>query len=99
MVEPDDGIKLLLEAFQMSVSACLAHPSVAMLHAQLTGRLMLVRKTIQVTSAAHAPTSLEHIGPAIRLTPAYASNPPVSMAAKAGISCYQLPARSVNRCS
>ena len=68
MVEPDDGIKLLLEAFQMSVSACLAHPSVAMLHAQLTGRLMLVRKTIQVTSNAHAPTSHEYLRPPTRLT-------------------------------
>lgn len=43
MVEPNDSIKLLLEAFQMSVSACLAHPTVPMLHAQLSGRLQLTR--------------------------------------------------------
>ena len=75
MVEPDDGIKLLLEAFQMSVSACLAHPSVAMLHAQLTGRLMLVRKTIQVTSHTHAPTSHQRSRPPTRLTPSNPTNP------------------------
>lgn len=49
MAEADDGIKLLLEAFQMSVSACLAHPNVPMLQAQLAGRLKLVRKTSQVS--------------------------------------------------
>lgn len=48
MVETDDSIKLLLEAFQMSVSACLAHPTVAMLHEQLLGRLMLARQDSQV---------------------------------------------------
>lgn len=49
MVAPDDGVKLLLEAFQMSVSGCLTHPTVPMLHAQLAGRLMLVRKSAQVS--------------------------------------------------
>lgn len=50
MVEPEDSVKLLLEAFQMSVSACVAHPQAAMLHQQLLGRLMLVRKDTQVRS-------------------------------------------------
>ena len=49
MVQPEDSIKLLLEAFQMSVSACVAHPTVAMLQEQLLGRLMLVRKDTQVS--------------------------------------------------
>lgn len=49
MVDPQDSIKLLLEAFQMSVSACVAYPHVAMLHEQLLGRLMLVRENAQVT--------------------------------------------------
>ena len=50
MIEPAESIKLLLEAFQMSVSACLAHPTVAMLHQQLTGRLMIVREEAQVNT-------------------------------------------------
>lgn len=49
MVEPEDSIKLLLEAFQMSVSACTALPAVAMLHEQLLGRLMLVRRDTKVS--------------------------------------------------
>jgi len=56
MVESDEGIKLLLEAFQMSVSACQAHPTVAMLHQQLQGRLQLVCKSSQV----HIPPPLQH---------------------------------------
>ena len=48
MVEHDDSIKLLLEAFQMSVSACLAHPTVSMLGEQLQGRLQLSRKSCRV---------------------------------------------------
>ena len=50
MAEPEDNIKLLLEAFQMSVSACTALPTVALLHEQLVGRLMLARKDTQVCS-------------------------------------------------
>lgn len=50
MAEPEDNIKLLLEAFQMSVSACTALPTVALLHEQLLGRLMLARKDTQVYS-------------------------------------------------
>ncbi|KAK9840975.1 hypothetical protein WJX81_003475 [Elliptochloris bilobata] len=40
MVEVDAEVKLLLEAFQMSVSSCLAHPAVPLLRAQMLGRLM-----------------------------------------------------------
>ena len=39
-VEVDEEVKLLLEAFQMSVGACLAHPAVPLLRAQMLGRLM-----------------------------------------------------------
>jgi len=40
MVAADEEVKLLLEAFQMSISACLAHPGVPLLRAQMLGRLM-----------------------------------------------------------
>ncbi len=53
MAEPEDNIKLLLEAFQMSVSACTALPTVALLHEQLVGRLMLARKDTQVLHLKH----------------------------------------------
>lgn len=53
MAEPEDNIKLLLEAFQMSVSACTALPAVALLHEQLLGRLMLARKDTQVCLSNH----------------------------------------------
>ena len=48
MVEHDEGIKLLLEAFQMSVSACLAHPNISILREQLQGRLQLNRNSCKV---------------------------------------------------
>lgn len=44
-VEVDEEVKLLLEAFQMSVSACLAHPAVPLLRAQMLGRLMAATST------------------------------------------------------
>ncbi|KAK9810336.1 hypothetical protein WJX72_008917 [[Myrmecia] bisecta] len=45
MATADDEVKLLLEAFQMSVSACIAHPDVAMLACQMVGRLMAVSQS------------------------------------------------------
>ena len=42
MVVGDEEVKLLLEAFQMSVSACLAQPGAAVLRAQMAGRLLSV---------------------------------------------------------
>ena len=42
MVVGDEEVKLLLEAFQMSVSACLSHPGTPVLRAQMLGRLMSV---------------------------------------------------------
>ena len=42
MVCGDEEVKLLLEAFQMSVSACLSHPTTPILRAQMLGRLMSV---------------------------------------------------------
>ncbi len=42
MVSGDEEVKLLLEAFQMSVSACLSQPSTPVLRAQMLGRLMSV---------------------------------------------------------
>ena len=53
MVQADDDVKLMLDAYQMSVSACLQHPDVPLLRCQMAGRLMAVRpRTFQVT---HAP--------------------------------------------
>lgn len=67
MVDPEDSIKLLLEAFQMSVGACIAHPTVAMLHEQLLGRLMLVRKDTQVLSETVQDfPQAEHLASALR---------------------------------
>jgi hypothetical protein len=45
MVSGDEEVKLLLEAFQMSVSTCLSHPSIPVLRAQMLGRLMSVRQS------------------------------------------------------
>ena len=45
MATADDEVKLLLEAFQMSVSACIAHPDVSMLATQMVGRLMAVSQS------------------------------------------------------
>lgn len=54
MVSGDEEVKLLLEAFQMSVSTCLSHPSTPVLRAQMIGRLVSVRqsKLLQVPTAA-----------------------------------------------
>lgn len=46
MVSGDEEVKLLLEAFQMSVSACLSQPSIPVLRAQMLGRLMSVPQSI-----------------------------------------------------
>ena len=54
MVAADEEVKLLLEAFQMSVSACLAHPAVPLLRAQMLGRLMAA------TSIASLQARLQH---------------------------------------
>lgn len=43
MVSGDEEVKLLLEAFQMSVSACLSHPQMPVLRAQMLGRLMAIQ--------------------------------------------------------
>ena len=43
MVSGDEEVKLLLEAFQMSVSSCLSHPQTPVLRAQMLGRLMAVQ--------------------------------------------------------
>ena len=52
-VEVDEEVKLLLEAFQMSVSACLAHPAVPLLRAQMLGRLMAATSAASL-QAGHA---------------------------------------------
>lgn len=51
MVSGDEEVKLLLEAFQMSVSACLSHPQTPVLRAQMLGRLMAVKlsRSVKVT--------------------------------------------------
>jgi len=51
MVSGDEEVKLLLEAFQMSVSACLSHPQTPVLRAQMLGRLMAVQlsRSVKVT--------------------------------------------------
>ena len=48
MVSGDEEVKLLLEAFQMSVSACLSHPQTPVLRAQMLGRLMAVNLSATV---------------------------------------------------
>lgn len=48
MVSGDEEVKLLLEAFQMSVSACLSHPQTPVLRAQMLGRLMAVNLSASV---------------------------------------------------
>lgn len=42
MAKPDEEVKLILDAFQMSVSACAALPGTRLLRAQMQGRLMQV---------------------------------------------------------
>ena len=42
MLKPDEEVKLILDAFQMSVSACAALPGTRLLRAQMQGRLMQV---------------------------------------------------------
>ncbi|MCJ1428182.1 hypothetical protein MMC29_006090 [Sticta canariensis] len=43
MARADDEVKLMLDAYQMSVSACLQHPQVSLLRSQMAGRLQAVR--------------------------------------------------------
>ena len=45
MAKPDEEVKLILDAFQMSVSGCVAAPGSAVLRAQMHGRLMAVNPT------------------------------------------------------
>ena len=45
MAKADDDVKLMLDAYQMSVSACLRHPGVSLLRSQMTARLTAVRPT------------------------------------------------------
>ena len=61
MVSGDEEVKLLLEAFQMSVSSCLSHPQTPVLRAQMLGRLMAVQlsPSVKVQSHAHSPADAE----------------------------------------
>ena len=61
MVSGDEEVKLLLEAFQMSVSSCLSHPQTPVLRAQMLGRLMAVQlsRSVKVQSLAHSPAGAE----------------------------------------
>ncbi|KAK9809322.1 hypothetical protein WJX73_004674 [Symbiochloris irregularis] len=43
MANADDDVKLMLDAYQMSVSACLQHPGVSLLRSQMVARLTAVR--------------------------------------------------------
>ena len=45
MAKPDEEVKLILDAFQMSVSGCVAAPGTGVLRAQMQGRLMAVNPT------------------------------------------------------
>ena len=54
MVSGDEEVKLLLEAFQMSVSACLSHPQTPVVRAQMLGRLMAVNLSASVKVSARA---------------------------------------------
>ena len=42
MIKRDEDVKLILDAFQMSVSACAALPGTRLLRVQMQGRLMQV---------------------------------------------------------
>jgi hypothetical protein len=63
MVVGDEEVKLLLEAFQMSVSACLAQPGCRVLRAQMAGRLLSVPQSASLQARAHACMHL-HSAPA-----------------------------------
>ena len=53
MAKPDEEVKLILDAFQMSVSGCVAAPGSGVLRAQMQGRLMAVsHKDFQVCQSA-----------------------------------------------
>ena len=54
MVVGDEEVKLLLEAFQMSVSACLAQPACRVLRAQMAGRLLSVPQSRSLQARSHA---------------------------------------------
>ena len=54
MAQGDEEIKLLLESFQMSVAACLAHPQVSMLHCQMSGRLIAARQAGYLKVSSHS---------------------------------------------
>ena len=43
MAQADDDVKLMLDAYQMCVSACLQHADVSLLRSQMAGRLSAVR--------------------------------------------------------
>lgn len=43
MARADEEVKMLLEAFQMSVPNCLSHPTMPLLHSQMAGRLIGVQ--------------------------------------------------------
>ena len=57
MVSGDEEVKLLLEAFQMSVSSCLSHPQTPVLRAQMLGRLMAVElsRSVKVQCPVYSP--------------------------------------------
>ena len=61
MVSGDEEVKLLLEAFQMSVSACLSHPQTPLLRAQMMGRLMAVKLSPSVKVTPGKPTVHHHL--------------------------------------
>jgi hypothetical protein len=48
MSQADEEVKMLLEAFQMSVPACLTHPQFPILRAQMAGRLIAVQVAKQM---------------------------------------------------
>eukprot|EP00884_Botryococcus_braunii_P009373 jgi/Botrbrau1/18437/Bobra.0072s0025.1 len=55
MSQADEEVKMLLEAFQMSVPACLAHPTVSMLRSQMAGRLIGIQIAKQMQGPLLAP--------------------------------------------
>ena len=63
MVSGDEEVKLLLEAFQMSVSSCLSHPQTPVLRAQMLGRLMAVElsRSVKVQCPVHSPADAQAI--------------------------------------
>lgn len=55
MINSDDEVKLLLEAFQLSVGACLQYPDISMLQGQMVGRLTVLSQThLKVSIQLHA---------------------------------------------